>query len=293
MKLLNCNIKLDNEGKEIVQHKSAMFPISFYDDNLHIDKVPWHWHDDFELLIVTEGSILVKTGIREFKLQEGEGCFINSEILHTVLPLDKDCAKLHSLVYHPRLVGGSRDQIIWHKYIQPIIDNNSIDSVVFHISKEWNQHIINQIDSIWHILLEEVPGYEIKVRNELSDILFMIHNHCPGELKQISQKDLRNTNRVKKMLEYIQNNYMKKIIVADLARCSAISESECLRCFKEIIGIPPIQYVKEFRIQKATELLKTTNMKVSDVGFACGFQDMSYFAKTFEKLVGCTPSKYS
>lgn len=57
-------------------------------------------------------------------------------------------------------------------------------------------------------------------------------------------------------------------------------------------GSSPIQYVKQVRIERAAELLETTNQKISEVGAECGFQEMSYFAKVFWEIKGCTPKEY-
>ena len=51
-------------------------------------------------------------------------------------------------------------------------------------------------------------------------------------------------------------------------------------------------YLKQFRVQRAAELLETTEERVADIGAACGFQEMSYFARTFRALKGRTPSQY-
>ena len=59
-----------------------------------------------------------------------------------------------------------------------------------------------------------------------------------------------------------------------------------------MIGTTPIQYTKQLRIQKAVELLESTDQKVADIGALCGFQEMSYFAKSFREIKGCTPSIY-
>ena len=53
-----------------------------------------------------------------------------------------------------------------------------------------------------------------------------------------------------------------------------------------------MQYVRQFRVQRAAELLESTAEKVADVGAACGFQEMSYFARTFRELKGKTPRQY-
>ena len=76
-------------------------------------------------------------------------------------------------------------------------------------------------------------------------------------------------------------------------RDRSLSVSECLRCFHRTIGTTPIQYLKSLRIKKAAELLTNTDMKIVDIGIICGFQDMSYFAKTFRNIYGCTPVSYT
>ena len=78
----------------------------------------------------------------------------------------------------------------------------------------------------------------------------------------------------------------------DIADSATISVSECLRCFQATIGVTPIQYVKQYRIQKAAELLIASDRTISDIGGQCGFYDMSYFSKEFRKIYSCTPSEY-
>ncbi len=94
------------------------------------------------------------------------------------------------------------------------------------------------------------------------------------------------------MLQYIQEHYGGELTLASIAESAAVSESECLRCFRSMTGSTPIQYVKQVRIQKAAELLMSADRKISDIGAECGFQEMSYFAKTFRELKGCTPGEF-
>ncbi len=97
---------------------------------------------------------------------------------------------------------------------------------------------------------------------------------------------------MKLMMQYIADHFSEEITLADLAKCAMISESEVLRCFHNTIDTTPIQYIKEIRIHKAASLLHTTDLKIIDIGSLCGFQEMSYFAKAFKQIYGCTPTKY-
>ena len=71
-----------------------------------------------------------------------------------------------------------------------------------------------------------------------------------------------------------------------------ISVSEALRCFHNTIGLTPIQYTKYYRVQRAADMLLNTDQKIARIGEACGFQEMSYFAKAFREQMGVTPSEY-
>jgi len=94
------------------------------------------------------------------------------------------------------------------------------------------------------------------------------------------------------MLDYIQQNYAGELTMEEIARSAMISQSECLRCFRNTIGQTPIQYLKSYRVQRASEQLQSTARKICDIGADCGFREMSYFAKTFREIMGVTPGEY-
>ena len=97
---------------------------------------------------------------------------------------------------------------------------------------------------------------------------------------------------MKQMLEYIRNYLGEEISVGEIARAASISESECIRCFRNTIGVTPIKYVRQLRLQRAAELLKTTDKKIVEIGEECGFQVMSYFSRVFREQFSVTPSQY-
>ena len=64
------------------------------------------------------------------------------------------------------------------------------------------------------------------------------------------------------------------------------------RFFKSVIGKTPIDYINNYRIEKSVELLVTTNDKILNICYSVGFDNFSYFIKTFKKIKNCTPSEY-
>ena len=120
MALSACNTETDSAGRELTVHGTAAFPIACYHDDLEAAPVPWHWHEELELLIASEGGVLAAAAGEKYTLAEGDGLFINAGVLHADWPLAVGRCRLHSVVFHPRLVGGSPDSVFWQKYLQPL-----------------------------------------------------------------------------------------------------------------------------------------------------------------------------
>ena len=108
----------------------------------------------------------------------------------------------------------------------------------------------------------------------------------------LSPKHLRDSERIKTMLQYIMDNYGEAIDTAAIARSASVSESECLRCFRAAIGTTPIRYLREYRIEQAANHLANSQASIADIAAGCGFQDISYFTKTFREMKGVTPKVY-
>ena len=94
------------------------------------------------------------------------------------------------------------------------------------------------------------------------------------------------------MLRFVEEHYAEELTVERIADSVALSESACLRSFRQLLGTTPIQYVKQYRIEKAAGLLLTTRLRTGEIGAECGFTDLSYFTKTFREIKHCTPREY-
>ena len=285
-------VTTDRQGRELIEHGTALFPVACYHDRLSETAVPWHWHDEMEILVVESGRTRVSVNGTDCLVAQGEGFFINAGALHGAWPEGEDVCCVRSIVFHPRLVGGSVDSILWQKYLEPLLCDPCRPWVHFPNAQEWEAEASRAIQEAWQAGVSEGEGFEFEVREQLSRLIFLLAKHCPGTEKRPSEKALREGERVKVMLQYIQEHYHEELTLAKIAASAAVSENECLRCFRSMIGSTPIQYVKHVRIQKAAELLTATGRRISDIGAECGFQEMSYFAKTFRELKGCTPGAF-
>ncbi len=288
-----CDPQVNDQGRELTRHGTAPFPIACYRDALSLGAVPWHWHPELEVFTVTGGTAIAAAGAERFAVSAGQGFFVNAQVLHAVWAQEGSDCQLHSAVFHPRLVGGNLDSVFWSKYLQPLLGKGGPPCVRLDGGEDWHAAAVRAVEQAWTGCVEEPPGYEFQVREGLSRLIFLLSQRHVRAATSKPGGLLREEARVKRMLEYIHQRYGEKLNTAMIAGAAAVSESECLRCFRRIIGMPPIQYVTQYRIQKAAELLMSApELSVAEVGARCGFQDASYFAKTFHALKECAPSAY-
>lgn len=292
MALSECITQTNRQGRELGDHGTADFPVACYHDNLAKDDVPWHWHDELEAWVVAEGEVVIATGAERFTARAGEGVFINSGVPHAVSQVGDCAGSIHSMVFHPRLIGGDVGSVFYNRYLTPLLTNPAQKGVMLTCVDEWKREALAAIEDAWQSLVREPAGYEFRVRESLSKLVFLLKGHCPAAQGRPSVKALRDGARIKEMLKYVQTHYAEEIHVAEIAESARIGEGECLRCFRGTIGTTPMQYVKQFRVQKAAELLAYTEERIAEIAVQCGFWDMSYFSKTFREIHGCTPSEY-
>lgn len=112
----------------------------------------------------------------------------------------------------------------------------------------------------------------------------------------IVRKKLIGSKEINKMLDsvmtYISENYNERITLESAANSCNISVFYLSRLFKKNTGMKFIDYINLYKIEKAKELLKNTDMPIINISISLGYDESGYFSKVFKKIVGVTPSTY-
>ncbi len=287
----SCQIEVDKSGRELVTHGTTAFPVGFYENGTDAVNIPWHWHEEWEIGIITQGCCWVAAGSGKALLEAGQGFFINSGILHGCWEEGRGC-EYHSLVFHPRLIGGSFESIFYANYVKPLTESSGADAVLLKKDIPWQKAVLEAAEGAWQACAGEKMGYEFEARAFLSRCILEIYENLPKQKGIPSEKQRRDEQRIKTMLSFIHEHYGEEMNTAQIAGRANISESECLRCFRSTIRSTPIRYLKQYRIQQAARMLVETEGKISDIAERCGFQDMSYFTKSFREEKQMTPTQF-
>ena len=107
-----------------------------------------------------------------------------------------------------------------------------------------------------------------------------------------SSQDAKKITQVRPAINYIDANYDKPVTLAEIARACHLSVSRLAHIFKEQMGITIIDYLTSVRIKRAKQLLLATEQNCTEVCFQVGYNNQSYFTRTFKELVGVTPRQF-
>ena len=291
MQKKKCLTVVDNTQRELAVHGTAAWPVACYYDDFSLMELPWHWHDELELAILIEGTATFAVGNAKITMHKGEGIFVNAGMLHAAWGDTPEC-RFRSIVFHPRLVGGSVEGAIYQNYVLPLIQNGALEYVRFSPETPWQGRALELLEKAWLGNEERLPGFEFRVRSALSELIGLLWENLSQLRQEQPGKPLRDVSRIKQMMGFIHEHYGEPLSVRSIAASASLSDSECLRCFRATIGIPPNRYLRDYRIQRAAQLLTETGLPVAAVAEQCGFSDVSYFTKTFRQLRGMAPAAF-
>ena len=285
-----CNVHTNNSQKETTVHGSVNFPVACYEDDMQFMNVPIHWHDEYEYIIATKGIVTVLVNEEQIHLQVGDSIFINSQCLHGVKSVTDEDSILRSLVILPKLIGGSADNIIFQRIIVPFGSTDAPSYILMNHNTKWQKDIANAMLAAWNSITTESYDFENEARYQISKAMRILVDHL-SETEHRKSNDIL-LNRIKISIAYIEEHFADDISNRDLLELLNCSESVLLRSFHLIVGISPMQFLMNHRIQKAAEMLLTTDLKSCDIAVSCGFHDFSYFTKIFKRNMGMTPIEY-
>ena len=126
--------------------------------------------------------------------------------------------------------------------------------------------------------------------DEIAAILSSITERMSGMI--FSFHGVRHFSALRKAERYIWSHYTRKLSLKEIANASGLSAPYFSTVFKEEMGENLSNYLNKLRIEKASAMLVTTNMPISEVATACGFEDQSWFSKIFKNNTNLTPGKY-
>ena len=273
-----------NERK---QRGTIDFQIELYHVNEHHPQyvMAFHWHMEYEIILIRKGSFRATLDDRELTAQEGDVLFVSGGTIHAGEP--EDCV-YDCIVFDMRML--LQQDHASHPLIRQIIDGDIRIDQVLPREDERLMHVVLELFSA---LGYRGLGYQLMVQGCLYQMLGVIlqkgyYSSTPLRSNRNDQK----VSRLKKALALIEENYHSPLSLEQMSASVGMSPKYFCRFFQEMTHHTPVEYLNICRIEHACYQLITTGSSVTDIAFNCGFNDLSYFIKTFRRYKGTTPKRY-
>ena len=279
-------LRIRNNQMEEVEGLHNEYPYAFHRVALSETAIPWHWHEALEFGYVVKGSVKVSTPGQVRTFSQGEGFFINSNVL-TAMD-DVDGCIIESHLFYPIFLGGHFKSVFETKYLNPVTQNRHLDLLPVRGETPPQKTLLTKLRQLAQ--LQKSSDTEFQTRNLLSEIWLLLLEELKNT--QLHRTQPKNQDRILTMMAFIQENYAEKLTLEEIAESAAVSPRECLRCFQSTLQQTPMAYLIEYRVQAAAKLLETTDLSVSEIASRTGWSGNSYFTKMFHRIRGKTPIAY-
>ncbi len=253
---------------------------------------PWHFHKEFELVLITKSTGKKFIGNRVHQFEAGDLTLIGSDVPHLFRNDDyhydaANAMQASSIFIHftEDFLGDKFFHVPEMKLVKRILEKSSLG---LHIIGTTQKKIAEKLHS-----MQAESGSERLL--SLLQILLTIAQS--SEVHTIlatgfSANHHGDTDKINKVFEYIMMNYKKEIYVTDIAAQLNMSVASFSRYFKNHTRKTFLDYVTEIRIGHACKLLMENNHSVSEIGYMSGFENMSNFYRHFKKHIGIIPKEY-
>lgn len=274
-------------------HGTPGFPYIVYLGILpeHINGIPHHWHEEMEIIYVTEGMISVSVGNNEYALSVGDIVLVHPQTIHAIRQHNGDSALYYNILFRLSMLENAADDTCREKYLEPIYNRRLL--MPEYLTSEHPLH--RQIEPIIRKLTTE-PHYqrfhkELLIKARVFEILHRILPFCEQADSVSANEDIAY-EKLKRSLIYIEEHYSENISVETVAAESNYSASHFAKLFRHLTGDSFTQYLKNYRLEMAAVRLRNEKTKISEIALSCGFSNLSYFSRAFLEKFGLSPSDY-
>ena len=275
--------------KENKPHGTKDDPFSMYHiwNNGRPFQIPVHWHDEFEIIYVKSGLLTVSISGESYIGKAGDAFVVSPGNLH-LMGSQTGTVDYFTFLFPLKYISFRTDDMLDDKLLEPLNSGHlMINPRVKDSAKELCEQLID-------IYMAENDETESKITAQIKTKIILLQLILEMWKKGfVIENDTSGRNIVEKeMVSYIQQNFTGKISLKEFGEQFHLSEKYISRYFKEHFHITLSQYITYLRLENAKQLLQDTDLSVTETAMQSGYQNVSYFIRSFKKTYGISPLKY-
>ena len=277
------------ELKENKPHGTKNDPFSTY----HIKnagrsfQIPVHWHDELEIIYVKSGYLTVSISGESYIGNAGDVFVVSPGNLH-LMGAQTGTVDYFTFLFPLKYISFRTDDMLNDKLLEPL---NSGQLMISPRVRGTAKELCEQLIAIYVAKNNESESkITAQIKTKIILLQFILEMWKQGF---VIENDTSGRNMVEKeMVSYVQQNFTGKISLKEFGEQFHLSEKYISRYFKEHFHIALSQYVTYLRLEHAKQLLQDTDIPITEVAMQSGYQNVSYFIRSFKKAYGVSPLKY-
>ena len=250
----------------------------------------WHstaqFHPFTEKYFFTQGQGIMEIDGIDVSIKEGDLVIINPNCPHTEKSSENTSDYLKYIVF------GINNLALANKPSSKLSsenkDLNLYKILNFNHDKDELLYFLN---SLMCEVEEKKNNYELACKSILTLFIIYISRNAESNLIITDNPEKLNIECIK-IKNYIDSHYAENITLDILSNLSYVNKFHLVHLFTKQMGISPINYLINKRIEESKNLLTTTNYSVRDISTIVGFSNSSYFSQMFKKITGYSPREY-
>lgn len=245
-----------------------------------------HHHVECELSLIVSGSGIYNVSGTEYSFSAGDMFLFGSDEAHCITDITSSLNILN-IHFEPRILWEHSDCAV---LLNIFTNRNKNFKNMFLKNDTTLQTFITDIENE---MITQNQGYRIKIQYSLfSALIHIIRTYDYTKSLHPSSPKNEIANKLIDAIAYIDNNLEKNLTLKEIASHACMVETYFSSIFKKFNGISPWKYITIKRVEKAINLIQSTNMTKLEIAEKCGFSTSSNFYKAFFNITGKKPSDY-
>lgn len=248
-----------------------------------------HTHDFYEINIVLGGTGTHRISSGSFEVVAGDVFVIPPSVAHAYI--DTTNLEVYHVLLKKSFIDENREEtekvdgFLAFTEIEPLLRSNFSESLFLHLNSLQSEQVKNDILILDNNGSYPWEKYSLMKYHTVWKMLYWFSALLSEQLK--NEKNPSNEKykmQIISALEYIHKNYSEKITVDTLCKITYLSRSTFQRSFKEICGVPPMEYLNKYRCERAMKLSETSSASKTEIAHSCGFYDLSHMERMIAKF---------
>ncbi len=274
--------------KENIPHGTKEYPYTQYYliNTPRPHHIPVHWHEEFEIIYITKGNIILSINDISYTGKTGDIFIVNPADLH-FMEANDTTPTYYTVLFPLEFISFRTDDNLEENLLKPLrlgnikYKNHIEDKKLTEELKE----ILDKLTSLDHTIAKD----HFKCRILLLTFFQLLYEY---EHPIYNISNLADTERQREIIDFIQGNFQNDLSLARLAEHFHTSEKYFSRYFKEHFRINFSVYLMHQRLTNAKKLLEQSDLSITDIALNSGFQNISYFIRSFHNNYGMSPLQY-